>query len=272
MGWIAAAAAVAGSLLSGKSPSASFKSLPSISPEQRSALKSLLQRLGHFQPTQYGGDFTADLSGGEQTSLAALEERSMALSQPSGNLQAGGDSLKKLLDFQGQTADTSDFFKSNVQDPLLDQFNREILPSISRNFGGNDFFSSERQNTEGLARQDLLKTLTSAKSSVALDAYNQSRNRALQAAGLLPQYEGVELARNQSLMDILKAQGLPREIEQSGLDKKYSEFTRQQTQIEELLKLLGLLSTTGTIDNIGVGQGGSQGLDAGSLYQIFSSL
>jgi hypothetical protein len=161
--------------------------------------------------------------------------------------------VESLLDFEGQTADANDFFTNAVQNPALDSFQRDVLPKISRQFGGADFFSSERQSSEGLARQDLLNSLTAQRSTVNLDQFNKSRDRALQAAGLLPALNQADATRTGEQTSILQALGLPRQIEQAGKDKAVAEDARLQ-------ELLSQLSLTPTIENIGMTNPGNAGL------------
>jgi hypothetical protein len=239
-------------LLTGEGPSLETRSLSTIDEEQRKKLNELLAQLSG-RPQRDASSFTAPLSSGEMTSLAALEERSKQLAMPDATMGNAKGSLDKLLDFEGQTASVDDYFKNAVQNPLLDSFSREIMPAISRDFGGADFFSSERQNAEGLARQDLLQTLTGERSKVALDQFNQSRDRALTAAGLVPGLEQAEGMRTQQMTQILEALGLPRNIAQAGLDKQLE----QQNTEDELMSRLAL---TPTIENIGMTNPGSPGI------------
>lgn len=247
--------------LLGKSPKAHFKSFDLISPTQRGGLDALIAQLQRQSPQPYTGDFTAPLSGGEKTSLAALEQRALEMASPEAqaNFEGAGKTLQQLMDFEGQTADTSKYWETNVQNPLLEQFSQEILPQISRQFSGADFFSSERQGAEATAREDLLQTLTGSREKVALDAFNQSRDRALQAAGQVPGLEGAQDARTQSMIDILEAAGLPREIAQKDLDAQYQDFLRQITQNQDAMKLLAQLVLSPTMENIGIGTGGQKG-------------
>mgnify|MGYP000441426222 CR=1 FL=1 len=181
-------------------------------------------------------------------------------SVPDPTLQAAGGAVQKLTDFEGQTGDASAYFKSNVQDPMLESFQREILPQISRNFGGADFFSTERQASEGLAREDLLESLTAQRTSVELDQFNRSRDRALQAAGLAPGLTQAENQRTQSQIDILKAAGIEREVEQAGLDRNYADFVRQRNEQQHIDEQLRQLTLTPTIENLAMEDPGSAGL------------
>ncbi len=246
-------------LLLGSGPKLETRSLTTISPEQRAALNQLLGNLGK-DPSQYGGEMSAGLTGLENASLSALEERSKQLALPDQNLEAAGASIRDQLDFKKNTADANDYFTNAVQNPALDSFQRSVLPSISRDFGGGSFFSTERQNTEGLARKDLLNSLTAERSKVNLQEFDKARDRALTAAGLTPGLVGAQAQRDQTQMDILKAAGVERQVNQDALDRTYAEFVRQQQERQHNNDQLGNLSTTPTIENIGMTDPGNAGL------------
>lgn len=256
-------------LLTGSSPRLETRSLSTISPEQRNALNALLSSLGR-PSTAYTGQQNADLSNLENASLSALEERSRALATPDKNLEAAGASIRDQLDFRRNTADANDFFTNAVQNPALADFQRSVLPAISRDFGGGSFFSTERQNAEGLARRDLLEGLTAERSKVNLDQFNLSRDRALTAAGIVPSLTTAENSRTQTQMDILKAAGVKREVEQDALDRTYAEFVRQQEDAARREGLLQQASLTPTIENIGMTDPGNAGLIASLLGSIAS--
>lgn len=239
-------------LLTGSRPTLETRSLSTIDPTQRTALNNLIAQLSG-RPAANPNDMVAQLTQPERTSLAALEERSRALAVPDTTTQAARGSVEQLLDFEGQTANANDYFMANVQNPALESFGRDVLPAISRQFGGADFFSSERQTAESTAREDLLNALTASRTSVNLDQFNKSRDRALQAAGLAPNLAQADAIRTGEQTQILEALGLPRNIEQAGLDKANAEDAR----VQNLLAQLGL---TPTIENIGMTNPGSAGL------------
>jgi len=254
-----------GDFFFGESPKARVTNKSLLSGSQSGLLDNLIAMLSQQRPSQFQGQLSAPLGQGERMSLAALEERSKALALP----QQADASLQKLTDFEGQTADASKFFETNVQQPLLESFGREVLPAISRQFGGANFFSSERQATEGLARQDLLESLTAGKSAVELDQFNQSRNRAIQAAQVLGDRES---QLSSTLIDILEAQGVPREVAQQNIDRKYQEFVRQQGEEEFIKKLLALLATTPTTENVATVTPGSPGVVQSAISAFFGGL
>lgn len=254
-------------LFLGQGPKLETRSLSTISPEQRQALNALLSSLGKA-PTKYGGQLSTGLTDLEQSSLAALEERSRALAQPDQNLEAAGLSIRDQLDFRKNTADANDYFTNAVQNPALKEFGANVLPQISRQFGGNDFFSTERQNAEATARRDLLDSLTAERSRVNLDEFDKARDRALTAAGIAPGLTAAENSRTQSQMDILKAAGVERQVGQDALDRTYAEFVRQQQAASHQQDLLHQASLTPTIENIGMNNPGNAGLIPSLLGSI----
>lgn len=246
-------------LFLGSGPKLETRSLPTTTPEQQQALRDLLARL-NLPPEAFTGNMSAGLSGLENASLGALEERSRALAQPDANLEAAGTSIRDQLDFNKQTGNANDYFTNAVQNPALDSFQREVLPQISRQFGGNDFFSTERQSAEGLARRDLLSSLTAERSRVNLDEFDKARERALTAAGIAPVLTQAENQRTQTQMDILRAAGVKRQVEQDALDRTYNEFVRQQQQRSHNQDQLAQAALTPTIENIGMTDPGNAGL------------
>lgn len=247
-------------LFLGKGPKLETRSLPTIDPTQRDALNELIGRVRGTRAQPYGGQFTTPLTGAENTSLAALEERSRMLATQDPTLQAAGTSLQGQLDYGKNTADATDFYRTNVEQPLLENFERDVLPRIGRSYGGNSFFTSERQASEGLARQDLLQSLTGAKSNIELDQYNRSRERALQAASLAPGVAQAETNRSAELRNVLAAQSLPRDIQDRENEARYADFLRQIQEDDRTKALLAQLGLTPTIENIGMTNPGSPGL------------
>lgn len=246
-------------LLTGKGPSLETRSLSTISPEQRELLNDLMIKLNR-SPTAYTGERSAGLTGLEHLSLGGLEEASRGLAQPDQNLDAAGNTIRGQMDVNKNTGDANAFFTNAVQNPALKDFSSTVLPSISRNFGGGSFFSTERQNAEGTARRDLIDSLSAERSRVNLDQFNQARERALTAAGMAPALSSAENERSRTQIDILKAAGIERQVNQDALDRTYQEFTRQQEDQARREALMSQNALTPTIENIGMTDPGSAGL------------
>src|SRR5688572_30423497 len=115
-------------LLTGSKPKLETASLSTISPEQRTALNALLESLGR-PATAYTGQQSAPLSGLEDMSLTALEQRSQQLAAPDPTLDAAGSTLRGQMDVGANTASSDDYFTQNVQNPMLRDFEKTILPT-----------------------------------------------------------------------------------------------------------------------------------------------
>jgi hypothetical protein len=182
-----------------------------------------------------GGNF---LSGMENTSLAALEERAMA--RATGGMEgAGNEALMELIQNRGGVGGFEDFFQSNVQDPALRDFTEKIKPAIGRSFGGSSFFSSERATQDKNASNELITSLTKARADLSLQDRNASAQRLLQAIGLGSQ---VDATNTDTLIKELGAFG-----------------TERGARNERINQLLALLQMRG-IENLGAGLPGTTGL------------
>ncbi len=200
-----------------------------------------------------GPEFEGQLAPGageiERLSLSALEQQAMNLANPEGDIaqtiSGAQTAFQDLLSTGPQ--DIDDFFTKTVQDPLLQNFERDILPSIGRNFGGTSFFGSERQEADSRAREDLLTTLTRTRASTAFGARENDLNRILGALGITGQ---VASAGSQTASGILGGGIQGRQLQGEKLRAEYADFVRRtgerDKRIEQILASLGL----GTNENI----------------------
>ena len=171
---------LAGSALGGggSAPSSSTETRSTRTPEQEALMKELLGFLG-----QYSQD--SGLGNLESTSLAGLEK--FAEEGAAGGSQlykSGSDAIQNILG-QGQD-DFSQYYQTNIQEPLLKGFEEDVMPRISRRFGPSGLFGSDRKEADARARDDLLSALTRGKAETVLGARKQN----LQALGLIPGFEG----------------------------------------------------------------------------------
>lgn len=145
-----------------------------LTPEQQAVYSSLLQTLqgnmGSFGPAT-------------TTSLQGLEELALAMVGPEGSRATSAGALRDIISSSGKEFDT--FYKTNIQDPLVRDFQTEILPGISRKFAGSGFFSSDRARADQLATEDLSRQLVQGKARTQLGA----REQQLRAAGILPEID-----------------------------------------------------------------------------------
>ena len=248
-----------GDFLFGTKPRVETRELDLLSPEQQALLKDLLSQFtkeggGAFDPEGFAGELSAGLGGLEQTSLAALEQSALSSADPNNILNQAGDALKKI--FATGPSDTTDFFNTNIRDPALKSFEETVLPGISRDFGGANFFSTERGEADTRAREGLLTGLTAARSDVALKSRESNLDRILRGVGLAP---GLEGQKTSSLLAFLEAGGVERGVRQEALDREFGEFSRVQEEkarrLRQILEALGIE----TKENIAIGLPGTEG-------------
>ena len=91
-----------------------------------------------------------------------------------------GEFLRKIFD--QPATDFDEFFRTNVQDPLLSQFQEDILPGISRSQGPSGFFSGDRRALDQRAQDELLQQLTRSRSDLAFRTEESRRGRQAVAA------------------------------------------------------------------------------------------
>jgi len=245
--------------LFGKEPSIETQTLPTLTPEQQKALNQLLPQLSGAEPRRFGGDVNVEASDLSQFSLAGLEDRALALSDPnreSDIFSASTDTLLKLLDFEGQQAGVNDFFNTNIRDPALESFREEVLPNISRSFGGSNFFGSERQGADQRAQEELIDSLTRSRSDINFRSDQANRDRALQALGLSSQVSG---AKTNELLSLLQAGETQTGLAERNVGREFQQFLAEagldDTQIQQLLAAIGVPG----IENIVTALPGSEG-------------
>jgi hypothetical protein len=200
-------------------------SMGTLAPNQQNALNQLISQLSGGTATSFNGALSANQSNLERTSLQALEERALNLESPSALNQALESYLTGALDPSRSMQDVSGYFDSNIQAPALRSFQEQVLPSIGRNFGGADFFSSERQGADQAAQRELIDSLTRSRAEIQYQEYTNAQNRALQAAGLTNQYNQQQL---QQETELYAAGQQETQRQQAGIDREYGEFVRQQ--------------------------------------------
>lgn len=226
-------------ILFGTDAEANITTESTITPEQQEALNQLLQLLGEDVVNADTSGTLSETQQGAQDEITSLID--------SGLISGSGTALQNIINADPQSID--DVFTSTVADPLTRQFREDILPQISRNFAGQ-FFGSDRQNADARATEDLIQSLTSARSDFAFNSQEAQRNRALQALGLVP--------------------GVTSAATEFGQGADLSELQRRR-QEEERLRLIELLlggAATPTQETIGVATPGTAGAVQGFLSGV----
>jgi len=191
-------------LIFGSKSQANISQHPTLTPEQQEALKALLAALGEPDATEQLG------SGLEFASLEALSDLSRQLTTGQGvgaTLQAANTALQRALDPRGE--DFEQFFQDAVFRPMMQQFQEDILPTLSNRFAASGFHSSDRLRQEERATEDLLEALTGKRAELAFTARENALTRALQAAQLAPGVAGAPV----EIQDLLNRAGARRRQE-----------------------------------------------------------
>ena len=247
-------------ILFGEGPSVDTQTLDTLTPEQQAELNKLLQQLGSSSGPKFEGDLNVEQSDLSQLSLAGLEERALALSDPNRKSELSTQatqSLLSLLDFESADAGIEDFFRTNVRDPALEEFQRNILPAISRDFGGANFFSSERRETDQSAQGQLIESLSRSRSGLAFNARESDRNRALQALGLVPESENRDI--NQ-LLAILGAGETTTGLKERNVGREFDQFIAESGFDRDRISQLLAGINTQAFENVVTTSGGTAGL------------
>lgn len=208
---------------------AQFFDKSTLSPEQQRVAKLLEQLL-----TEAVGVTPQPLDA-ETLSLQALEDLSTRIAglgaEEGGAIQTGTEALKGVIS-RGPT-DFEDFFQTTIQEPALKSFSRDILPAIGERFAGQ-FFGGERRESEARATEDLLGSLTRARSSLAFGTQQQDIQNILQASGLLPQFGAA--AQQAPLLGLESV--VLQQLLGGAQGQRESLFAEQQTPINQLLAFL----------------------------------
>ena len=220
-----------------------IKNVSKQSPEQRAMMNETLlpflrsESLAGLRDTPVPLGATGVTSLGE-SSLAALEQM-MQGGEAGDSADLGREALRGILT-RGPT-DIDEFFKTNIQSPMIEALREEIMPQTARTFGGNAMFSSERQEADARSREDLSKQLVASRADVSLKARESDTNAILNAVQRLGEVERLEPSVIQAA---LQAGETVRAQETEGLQAEREEELRQRAErdkrIAQILAALGL--------------------------------
>lgn len=292
-----------GSSLFGSAPKASFSTQPTILPQQQNLLTMLEQLLTTGTPppgvTPYGGTFAAPLNSLQTTSLAGLEQIAAGGTAPgqpapitktpqqTDAINQSFNTLNEALGYTAPQIDSTAAFQQGVVDPLTENFNTNVLPSLDARYAGSagGAYSSGRQEANAGAADDFTDSLSQAGSTFAYNtstanqqAELQANQQRLAALGLAPAITGLPTALDagiqsandasagnwiQRLLSTLGGGSVPYNVAQTELSGQYGEFQRQQESIQQFLRDFIAAATGTTQTTIGVGSAGSSGLLGG---------
>lgn len=287
-----------GSSLFGSAPKATFSTQSTILPSQNQLLNDLVGILETGDPVagvqRYGGTYAEPLNSLQTTSLAGLESIASGVGdttattktpQQTTAIDNSFNALTKALDYTAPKIDSSESFQKGVVDPLTSNFESRVLPAISSQYAGSagGAFSSGRQQASQQAGETLNDTLASYGSKYAYDAAaaNQTadlnaQTARLQALGLAPaitatptvldtSLSGLTTDTINQLLGTLKGGEAGRSIGQIEKAGEYGEFTRQQTEEQQIIADFIAAMGVPTVQTSGVGSGGSTGILGGAL-------
>ncbi len=244
----------------GESPSQDITPTSTLTPEQEELLRKLIEQISGAGDAEGLGPSNLEL-----TSLSGLEgiaNEAIGLLDSGTGQQTAQAGLGALNDiFTSGPQDIDDFFNETVRDPLLEDFQDDILGIGSRRAG--DFFGGERVELERNSQESLIDALTRERARTAFGAREGDLNRIIQGLGVLPGAVGSEFgglgAASGILSRTLGAGGTERNIVQQQLDER-------NRRIREALASIGLPAQ----ENIVFNNPGSSGLISDAI-SAFSS-
>ena len=249
-----------GDFLFGSEPEVSTQQHTVLTPEQQKLLNLVIgltsDRVGQ-KPS---------LSQLELMSLGGLEQLVSNVTGAAGQSPTQGAAQNTVLGglnaldktFAEGPTDINEFFARTIQDPLLESFERDILPAIQTRHAPQ-FFGGERREAEGRARENLVDELVKQRANVGFQAEEAQKNRKLNAAQLAPGASGVAAAlpfvgANAALPVLTGAASTGGATSQRLLDE-------MNRRIREALAAVGLP----TFENVTTTTEGSSGLIPGVL-------
>lgn len=197
-----------------------------------SALSSLFQQ----------GTGSSAVSGALNTTPSDLASQVAPILEMFGDTEKMPPEMQQALStlLSGEAQGIDEFFRESVRAPLLEDFQEEILPSISRRFSGN-FFGSDRRKADQRAQEDLLDTLAKERASLAFQARRDALDRISQGLGIGQQ----DLARQEQGRQS-DVSGLLQAIGQAGnLEASQGQLGQRALEAERMTSLDAISQATG---------------------------
>ena len=278
--------------MTGSAPSVNTTTESTIDPTQQGLLSALAGQLGgqgigsalsfgQVQPQLAGTQYAAPTSNLQNISLTGMENLVQAYT--GGNVSSSPNNAGPLNAAVNATQtgattpavsmiDPNQAFQQGVVQPLTQDFNQNVIPSINGNFGrsAGGTFGTDALAGRQTAGTNLARTLAQSGSTFALQAGEanqaaQATNAQLEqsAASLLPRLLGtpgaLDLQQQQILGGGLQAGGVPQATQQAQLTGEQNDFSSMLQQIQQRLTDALGLSTAGTQQTQSVVNPGSQG-------------
>lgn len=188
----------------------------------------------------YSGPLVADLTGAERAGLGSVG----AAADPTRS-NAGRGQLEATLSGAYLSPDSNPFLADYIaaaQRPTLQAYDDRVIQDRATfaRAGHRLPASSPFAYARSVGERALFDSLADTSTRIAGEAYNAERGRQVQAAGQLEQINAGDFSR---AVDNLKAQALPRLIEQLGYDKGLEEFRRRVALMAQAAGIAGDLSS-----------------------------
>lgn len=176
-----------------------------------------------------------------------------------GTMQLAGDMVSgKYLD-----PNSNPYFSGAVQaanQPIIDQFNNSILPSVRDQAIGQGAYGGDREGiTESLATNDLTRNLANTDANMAWQNYANERSLQMWAPQLMQEGESLQMAPSSIYGSVGQAR---QQSEQDQLNQAQQLYTAQQqapwTGLDEYAKIVQGGGSPGSSTNTTSGtQGGT---------------
>ena len=197
------------------------------------------------------------LLGGQQASLAGLEQIALGVGQGQGGdlglLRTAANTAQNFLQPEFDTQGFEDFFESSIRGPALKAFQERALPQLRRSTSEN-FFGTDALKQEQRLSEDFQKALLSEQGRLGFATRESGLNRAAQVLGLTPALAGAPgdiLGQQSNILTQILGAG---EIGRTAIGEQ------SQQDVAGLLRLLGVsdnrirtllgAATTQTAENI----------------------
>jgi hypothetical protein len=162
--------------------------------------------------------------------------------QPGQQEQAGqlrDQGTQSLMDAMTRGPENIDeYFSQTVMQPMMEMFQEDIMPGISRKYAPSGFYGSQRLNADQRAQEELLQALTQSRTQMAFNARESDLTRQLQAAQLAMGQQGQDA---QTMLQLLGGSA------QLASGTMTPEEAMQRRQQQMLLQALGLQSTENVV-------------------------
>lgn len=222
------------------SQSSSRSRTKDITPEEFAALRPEIANLfqSFFSGGQgFSGPFAAPLGAGELSALQAVQQGASAGTSPDFGLAQ--DALRRTAGGEFLSPESNPFLRQTIlaaQRPVLEAFDEQELldRSLFTRAGQQIQESSPFSRARGIATRGLVNELGDISTRIAGENFQAERGRQLAAASGLAQLDQAQFSRQ---VENLRAQALPRLVEDLGIERGIQEFQRRIDVLSQILAL-----------------------------------